>query len=319
MANVLYCNDSNLCKNNYNYALATEFVSNPPPTLPAHHTGIADSGFNGHYFAPDTPVANYNSQAPPIRVCMANSRPKHFVASATLASATALPPAALSGHVMPNFPHTLIGLGLFANQDCTIIITQTAVTVYHQDSHPILSGWQDETGPRLWHFPLTTEAANPQDATGATAPWPPISTPTPLSAPPPSVTRLPPPSPVVILPTVSVATHPHPSQGILATSTFGVACLVYYLYGAAQSVALVACAAGTPFDPRSLDLASMVPWLDSIMPAWAFWSSKLGLTPSKPATVTPLMVSPTPMQPGTAQTLTRRSWAILPSNAKMSG
>ena len=72
---------------------------------------------------------------------MANSHPKCLVASATLASATALPPAALSGHVMPNFPHTLIGLGPFANQDCMIVFTQTAVTVYHPDGHPILSGW----------------------------------------------------------------------------------------------------------------------------------------------------------------------------------
>jgi hypothetical protein len=31
MANVVYCNNSNLCKNNYHCALATEFVLNPPP------------------------------------------------------------------------------------------------------------------------------------------------------------------------------------------------------------------------------------------------------------------------------------------------
>jgi hypothetical protein len=62
---------------------------------------------------------------------------------------------------------------------------------------------------------------------------------------------------VVIPPTVSAATHPHPSQGILATSTSGVACLNYYLYGAAQAVALGARAAGTPFDPCSLDLPSI--------------------------------------------------------------
>jgi hypothetical protein len=91
--------------------------------LPAHHTGIADSGFNGHYFAPNAPVTNYNPQAPTVEVCMANGCPKHLVASATLASATALPLAALSGHVMPNFPHTLIGLGPFANQDFMIIFT----------------------------------------------------------------------------------------------------------------------------------------------------------------------------------------------------
>ncbi len=92
---------------------------------------------------------------------MANGRPECLVASATLALATSLPSAALLGHVMPNFPHTLIGLGLFANQDCSIVFTWTTVTVYHPDGHPILSGWQDETGPRLWHFPLTTKAANP--------------------------------------------------------------------------------------------------------------------------------------------------------------
>ncbi len=141
MANLVCCNNSNLCKNNYHYALATEFVPNPPSTLPAHHTGIADSGSNGHYFAPDAPVANYNPQAPNGGVCMANGCPEHLVASATLVSATALPPAALFGHVMPNFPHTLIGLRPFADQDCTIIFTQTAVTVYHPDGHPFLSGW----------------------------------------------------------------------------------------------------------------------------------------------------------------------------------
>jgi hypothetical protein len=62
---------------------------------------------------------------------------------------------------------------------------------------------------------------------------------------------------VVIPLSVSVDTHPHPSQGILATTTSGVPCSVYYLYGADQAVALAAHAAGTPFDPRSLDLPSI--------------------------------------------------------------
>ena len=63
------------------------------------------------------------------------------------------------GHVMPSFNHTLIGLGPFADLDCKIIFTKTAVTVYHPDGHPILARWRDETGPCLWHFPLTAEAA----------------------------------------------------------------------------------------------------------------------------------------------------------------
>ncbi len=109
MANVVYWDNSNLCKNNYCYALATKFVPNPPPTFPAHHTGIDDSDSNGHFFAPDAPVANDNPQAPTVGVCVPNGCPECSVASATLASTTALPPAALLGHVMPNFPHTLIG------------------------------------------------------------------------------------------------------------------------------------------------------------------------------------------------------------------
>jgi len=55
----------------------------------------------------------------------------------------------------------------------------------------------------------------------------------------------------------STPLHPHPSQGIFATSTAGAAYSVYYLYGAAQAVALAARAADTPFDPRSLDLPSI--------------------------------------------------------------
>jgi hypothetical protein len=253
MANLAYIDDSNLCKNNYYHALATEYVPNPSPTTPAHHTGIANSGASGFYFAPDAPVTNYNPQAPTVGVRVANGRPKRLVASATLASASSLPPAAMLGHVMPSFPHTLIGLGSFANQGCKIIFTKTSVTAYHPDGHPILSGWRDETGPHLWHFPLTTEASNPQDASTATVPQPPSLAPPPLSLPFSVVMPWPLPAPVIDL----LPVHPHPSQGILATSTSGAACLVFYLYGAAQAVALAAHAAGTLFDPCSLDLPSI--------------------------------------------------------------
>jgi hypothetical protein len=64
-------------------------------------------------------------------------------------------------------------------------------------------------------------------------------------------------APVVVLPAMSAANHTYPSQGILATSTSGATCLDCYLYGAAQAVALAAHAAGTPFDPCSLDFPSI--------------------------------------------------------------
>ena len=223
----------------------------------AHHTGIADSGASGFYFAPDAPVVNYNPQAPTVGVRVANSFPKCSVASVTLALASYLPPAAMLGHAMPTFPHTLIGLGPFTNQGCKIVFTKTAVTVYHPDGHPILSGRWDETGPHLWHFPLTAEASHPQDASNSTALQPPILAPSPLPTPASIVTPLPPPAPVVDPSPGLAVNHPHPSQGILATSTSRATCLVYYLYGTAQAVALAACATGTPFNPCSLDLPSI--------------------------------------------------------------
>ena len=106
---------------------------------------------------------------------MANGHPERSVASATLASVPSLPQAAMSGHVMPSFPHTLIGLGPFADLGCNIVFTKTSLIVYHPDGHPILSGWRDQTGPRLWHFLLTVEAA--QVALDDALPQPPIPSP----------------------------------------------------------------------------------------------------------------------------------------------
>jgi len=293
----------------------SEYAPNPPPYILPSHSGIANSGATVVYFAPDAPVTNYNSQAPTVGVRVAKGRPECSVASATLASVPSLPQAAMLGHVMPSFPHTLIGLGPFADIGCKIIFTKTSVTVYHPDGHPILSGWRDETGPCLWHFPLTAEAT--QVALDDASPQQPI--PSPLQPAPADVVltqkkrvsvsarklkrsghaavkkcrhtssrqrvtfllpahhvdkdstiwrcvhpkerttyRIDPreahsPAPII----APLTGNPHPSQEIPATSATGAACSVYYIYGAAQAVALAAREAGTPFDPRSLDLPSI--------------------------------------------------------------
>ncbi len=91
MVNLAVTNNSNLCKNNYYYALASEYVPNPPPHIPPSHTGIADSGTSSFYFAPNAPVANYNSLASTIGVRVANGLTKRSVASAMLALASSLP------------------------------------------------------------------------------------------------------------------------------------------------------------------------------------------------------------------------------------
>jgi hypothetical protein len=108
MANVVYCNNNNLLKSNYYYALSTPLTCNPT-NLPSSHTGIADSGASGIYFVPNVPVTNLNPQAPAMVVQVANGLLVRLVASTTLVSAPSLPPAAMQGHVMPSFPHTFVG------------------------------------------------------------------------------------------------------------------------------------------------------------------------------------------------------------------
>jgi hypothetical protein len=147
MANVVDENSNDLFQNNYYYALSS---SCNPTDLSPSDTGIANSGSSGIYFAPNAPVSNLNCRAPTEGVQVANGFPEKSVASATLASAPSLPQALMLGHVMPSFPHTLIGLGPFADLGYTIVFTKTDVKVIHPDGNCVLKGWREGDGPRLW-------------------------------------------------------------------------------------------------------------------------------------------------------------------------
>jgi hypothetical protein len=212
---------------------------------------------------PGAPVSNFNPQAPAVGVRVANGLSEQSVASATHASAPSLPPAAMQGHVMPSFPHTLIGLGPFANLGCQIVFTRTAVSVIHRNVHTILEGWREVDGPRLWRFPLqATQSSLPTTALfdkyeelgprGSAANF--------LLAPPVIPIQCPPASPMPPLcrPPPTASTAPlHPSQGFSAVDNVGQACFVSYQYGAAQVLALAARSPTTPFNPRSLNLPSV--------------------------------------------------------------
>jgi hypothetical protein len=158
MANVVYCSSNYLCNNNYYSALATQNCCNSTH-LPLSHTGIANAGASTFYFSSMAPVANLNPEAPTVCVRVANGLPERSVARATLATVPSLPPAAMQGHIMPSFPHTLIGLGPFADLGYTITFTKTGVFVVNPEGRCVLKGWQEKDGPRLWHFPFT--AAKP--------------------------------------------------------------------------------------------------------------------------------------------------------------
>ncbi len=172
---------------------------------------------------------------------------------------------------MPSFPHTLIGLGPFADLGCFIVFTKTAVNIIDPDGQSILEGWQEQDGPRLWRFPLkankpslpvTALLKNNEEPgpciSAANFFLPPPATPiqhpaSPLPSPQPP-TVVPPPTPSPHPPVVPPVRHLHPSQGVQATSTNGEACSVLYLYGAAQAMDMVARASSTAFYPCSIDL-----------------------------------------------------------------
>jgi hypothetical protein len=138
----------------------------------------------------------------------------------------------MSGHVMPSFLHTLIGLGPFTNQGCKIIFDKTSVTVFHPAGHPILKGWCNLDGPWLWQFPLTVSPPPP-------APLPPLG---PVSAAPSSA---------------KLAFLPLPSHGIQATNAAGKDISVIFLYEATQAMAMTAQAYSTIYNLQTLNLSSI--------------------------------------------------------------
>jgi hypothetical protein len=73
---------------------------------------------------------------------------------------------------MPSFKHTLLGIGKICDADCKVVFTKEAVVVYNAQQQPILSGWRETTGPKLWRIALNTDKENlpsiPETATRST-------------------------------------------------------------------------------------------------------------------------------------------------------
>jgi hypothetical protein len=100
-------------------AVTTLDSCNPTQLPPNNNSRIADSGSMGFYFGLNAPVSNYDdTTAPTIEVQVANSTPVWSIASAELASVPDLTESSQVGHIMPGFPHNLIGLTPFMDAGC---------------------------------------------------------------------------------------------------------------------------------------------------------------------------------------------------------
>ena len=60
----------------------------------------------------------------------------------------------VTGHIMPGFRYTLSGVGSLCDTECTVTFTSTAVVVGDPQGNPVLTGCQEQSGPRLWRIAL---------------------------------------------------------------------------------------------------------------------------------------------------------------------
>ena len=66
----------------------------------------------------------------------------------------------VTGYIMPGFKHTLIGVGPLCDADCTVTFTRAAVIVRDAQGSPVLTGWREQSGPRLCRIALQPGKSN---------------------------------------------------------------------------------------------------------------------------------------------------------------
>ena len=64
-----------------------------------------------------------------------------------------------TGHIISTFKHTLIGIGTICDAECNITFSNRDITVFDPDNTPVLTGWRETAGDKLWHFYLLPDAS----------------------------------------------------------------------------------------------------------------------------------------------------------------
>ena len=112
-------------------------------------TGIIDSGATDIYFSADAPMVNIDHSAPKVTVGTATGQTQSSTGTGELNLPKLPSDFLVTGHIMPGFRHTLIGVGPLCDADCTVTFTRVAVIGRDAQGSPVLTGWQEQSGPRL--------------------------------------------------------------------------------------------------------------------------------------------------------------------------
>ena len=102
----------------------------------------------------DSPIVNINLLAPTVKVSTAAGQTQQSNGTGDLHLHHLPSRFLITGHLMPGFRHTLIGVGPLCDSYCTVTFTREAVIVRYQQGTPVLTGWREASGPRLWRIAL---------------------------------------------------------------------------------------------------------------------------------------------------------------------
>ena len=124
------------------------------------------------YFSADAPMVNIDRSAPKVTVGTATGKTQSSAVTGELNISKLPYYFPVTGHIMPCFKHTLIGVGPLCDADCTVTFTRADVIVRNAQGIPVLTGWREKSGPRLWRIALqpgkSTLPNMPHNATSTT-------------------------------------------------------------------------------------------------------------------------------------------------------
>lgn len=134
-------------------SLALTTPTSPSP-IQLSDTGIVDSGASNLYFAKNAPYLDAKPNAPQVQVGTATGNVESSAGTGKLAIPNLPHDFPRTGHVMPSFAHTLIGLGPICDADCSAHFTKHQIVIYDPHGAPLITGWREPSGARLWRIAL---------------------------------------------------------------------------------------------------------------------------------------------------------------------
>ena len=118
-------------------------------------SAVADTGASGIYYSADAPVTDVDPTAPVVVVGTATEEPQLPTATAQHQIPNLPDAFPRTGHVMPGFQRTLIGIGPICDAGFTVTFSDESVIVQDNAKRTVLSGWRNpKEPPALWYFSL---------------------------------------------------------------------------------------------------------------------------------------------------------------------